>query len=201
MAHIKQHGTGWRVEIYKHGHRLSKKWATREEADAWAKETEERLGKRKTGEARVLPGDAPQLMTGVPLSVLKARTQIPYYEAQIVSSSIPTRMASGVYFLLRGENVIYVGQSVDVLHRIARHRREGRMFDAFAYIECVAADLDRLESSYIKALVPEENWSFGNSTQLTRPQVRRPRKPRPLTAATPDGAESIRLPDAGSLEA
>jgi hypothetical protein len=195
MAYIRQHGSGWRVEVVKHGHRLSRKWPTREEAEAWGKMTEERLGGRKLGLPRVEAGDQPQLMTAVPVSVLRARTQIPYYASQIISSSIPTRMASGVYFLIRGTEVIYVGQSVDVLHRIARHRREKRFFDAFAYIECQVHELDELERLYIKALVPEENWSFGNRGGLMPVEDRRPRKPKPASAAIPDAEELSHSPE------
>lgn len=87
-------------------------------------------------------------------------------EAEIVRSAQPLSQAnySGVYFLIHGEAVVYVGQSVNVITRIATHQTEGRKtFDRYAYVPCPPHLLDTMESLYIHALRPPLNGRFGKS--------------------------------------
>jgi hypothetical protein len=116
--------------------------------------------------------------------VLDACRQLPHSKIDVLEAAIPTAKASGVYFLIRDREVVYVGQSRDVLHRVARHRRDGKAFDAFSYIECDLKDMDRLEVLYIKAFVPPENVSFGNLRERKQPRDRC--TPGPLDEATDD---------------
>jgi hypothetical protein len=53
---------------------------------------------------------------------------------------------------------------VDILHRIARHRREGREFDGYAHIVCPPEKMDELEAQYIAAFAPIGNVTFGNKS-------------------------------------
>lgn len=178
MAYIHEHKQGWRAQIYRHGQRVSKKFLTREEATIWADSTERRMDERKAG--LPAPADTSSLaLVSAPVSVLRARRSIPYFEGDILRAAIPTRLASGVYFLIRDGEIVYVGQSVDVLHRIARHRREGRQFDAYSFIECEPSDLDDLERTYIRAFVPEGNLSFGNADRLMHTALRPEQRPPP----------------------
>lgn len=62
----------------------------------------------------------------------------------------------GVYFLIRGRHVVYVGQSTNILSRVATHRRE-KDFDAAYFLRVPASDLDRVEASFITVLEPEYN--------------------------------------------
>lgn len=178
MAHIRQWRGKWRAEVQKHGQRLSKVAETEQEARDWAAHLEAELdATTKRYRPRVVPL-GPDLVTMVPRLVLDACRQLPHSKIDVLEAAIPTARASGVYFLIRDAEVVYVGQSLDVLHRIARHRREGRKFDFFSYIECDAADMDRLEVLYIKAFIPEENVSFGNLRGRTLPRDARRTAPR-----------------------
>jgi excinuclease UvrABC nuclease subunit len=101
-------------------------------------------------------------MPRVPAGVLEAMAKTPYTEAEILDASYPMAV-SGVYFLIMSGEVVYVGQSINILTRIDRHRRECvKIFDAFTYIEAPSEALNELEAVYIKALVPRWNMSFGN---------------------------------------
>lgn len=165
MGYIREHRKGqWRAEVFKHGQRLSKVLPTRESAEDWVTLTEAKAGalSRRFAAQPATIVDGPDLVTAVPRLVLEAARSVPHSPLEVMAAAIPTRRASGIYFLLLGGEVVYVGQSVDVLHRVARHRREGRQFDAFSIIECEPQEMDELERKYILCLVPEGNLTFGN---------------------------------------
>jgi hypothetical protein len=82
-------------------------------------------------------------------------------EDEIVAASDKWITPSGIYFLVRGKRVVYTGQSVNVLTRIAEHS-ERIKFDRCAFIECPRSALDVLESLYIHALKPKENGRRGS---------------------------------------
>lgn len=201
MAYIREYRGKWRAEVQKAGRRESKVVDTEEEAKLWAAFAESAIdatSKRFRTRDRLVE-NGPDLVTMVPKLVLQACREIPHPQIDILEAAIPTRMASGVYFLLRGEDVVYVGQSVDVLGRISRHRREGKRFDAYSYMECSPDAMDRLERLYIKAFVPEENVSFGNHReQGPRPYAGR-RISRP--AAKADSLVSTSAPPSGTRAA
>jgi hypothetical protein len=74
-----------------------------------------------------------------------------------VSASPNGAPEGGVYLLLIAGQVVYVGRSVDLLSRLAEHRRSGRPFDETRVIPC---DLERsiwLERELIRTLDPEQN--------------------------------------------
>ncbi len=79
----------------------------------------------------------------------------------IVKASSPFRKICGVYFLISGGAIVYVGQSIDVLTRLGTHENF-RSFDSYAYIEVEKSHLDLVESLYIHAFNPPLNGDFGN---------------------------------------
>jgi hypothetical protein len=81
--------------------------------------------------------------------------------------SVPVRsfIKCGVYFLLHGERIVYVGQSVNVLARLAQHMKD-KEFDSFALIECGSDELDELEGFYIRLLQPALNRSGRTGTMV-----------------------------------
>lgn len=81
-------------------------------------------------------------------------------EAEIIAGSNPLQTHCGVYFLIRANRVIYVGQSNDVFRRLADHR-EIKAFDRFAFIPCGRAVLGALEALYIQMLRPPANVTPG----------------------------------------
>jgi hypothetical protein len=71
---------------------------------------------------------------------------------------VPVQYPSGVYFLIAGPDVVYVGQAVNVYARIAQHMRDpGKMFDRALYMVVPESDLDGVEMSFIRALRPRLN--------------------------------------------
>jgi len=62
-----------------------------------------------------------------------------------------------VYFLVRGNKVVYVGQSVSLSGRLAQHVAMGKKFDQVFYLPWPKASLCQMETKLIKALVPEYN--------------------------------------------
>ena len=75
---------------------------------------------------------------------------------EIVKASRKTPHLTGVYFLIQNEKIIYAGQSVNIISRVAAHKRN-KEFERFAFVPCEREDLDVLESLYIHFLRPELN--------------------------------------------
>lgn len=66
------------------------------------------------------------------------------------------RKIIGVYFLFNGEQLCYIGQSVDILSRICSHAKE-KVFTSYAFIECQENELNEMEKQYIGKYTPELN--------------------------------------------
>lgn len=64
-----------------------------------------------------------------------------------------------VYFLIRGNTVVYVGQSTTLLARISQHLQgpPTKLFDRVVYLPIPKAELLRVESAFIAAIKPEYN--------------------------------------------
>jgi hypothetical protein len=76
---------------------------------------------------------------------------------EILLCAIPATSNSGVYFLIWRGEIRYVGQSINVFHRLDQHKRSGRRFDSYSFIPCEIEDLKELERTYRDLLMPEEN--------------------------------------------
>jgi hypothetical protein len=74
---------------------------------------------------------------------------------QIAKLALPWERSTGVYFLVQGEEVVYVGQSVNIYSRISQH--SDKKFEKYAFVPCEADHLDKLESLYIHTLKPRLN--------------------------------------------
>lgn len=65
---------------------------------------------------------------------------------------------TGIYFLIRGESIVYVGQSLDVYHRISLHAKESqKAFDSYFVLPCLPSELNVLEPHYIFKFCPLYN--------------------------------------------
>lgn len=84
---------------------------------------------------------------------------------EIINAASPWHGASGVYFLIENEEIVYIGQSTNVFQRIGEHFRN-KKFSRYAYIPCVAQGLDILESLYIHLYRPILNGKFENGTKI-----------------------------------
>lgn len=79
----------------------------------------------------------------------------------IVKAAMPWGRESGVYFLVDNNDVVYVGQSVNVYARIAQHT--DKRFTHYAIIPCQIELLNKLESLYIHLLRPRFNGNYATS--------------------------------------
>lgn len=150
MAHIEKLPSGkFRAHICRRGKRQSSAFELESDARRWAAKMEGRI-------------DATDhlALSAIPKRILDAMNSIPYTAPEILEAAIPIDHMTGIYFLIRDLEVVYVGQSAtDILGRIAKHRRDGREFDSFSYMRCDIEDIDAMEEKYILALMPRENYS------------------------------------------
>lgn len=69
-----------------------------------------------------------------------------------------------VYFLLLGDELIYIGQTRNLSNRLNAHRNaEKRVFDRVFYVIAPPDQADSLEYIYIEKLKPTQNVRLGNS--------------------------------------
>jgi len=95
----------------------------------------------------------------------------------VTRESIPYKInegpwAAGIYFLLKGNTIIYVGRSVEILRRLNEHWEKGWAFERYwcfggipeLYIEYV-------EAFYIHAFEPPYNEKYPPLNHATDPLV------------------------------
>ena len=81
-------------------------------------------------------------------------------KGEILSMARPQRKLCGVYFLIENNEIVYVGQSVNVHARVASHHH-GKVFSYFTCIECPQSHLNSLEALYIHKFSPPLNGRGG----------------------------------------
>lgn len=144
MASVKQSRDGvWRVQVYALGKRASATFRTKREANTWGAQTERRLSDsvkhRRDLEKKIGAGN--KKLTAE--DILNGRVKVTNHP--------------GIYILFSGDKVTYVGQSKNVIKRIASHADKGRPFDSYHVIPCLPCDLEETERYYIDLLSPPEN--------------------------------------------
>ncbi len=104
-------------------------------------------------ESRLSELQSIEMMNAVSLSLTN---KVLLNSDEIVKASMPWSDATGVYFLISGDKVVYVGQAINVYARISQHQH-AKSFDRYAYISCSRELLNRIESLYIHVLRPPLN--------------------------------------------
>lgn len=82
------------------------------------------------------------------------------FEAKtVVGAARSIEKICGIYFLIDAAEIVYVGQSTDVLTRIASHMRDAseKRFSSFSVLETAKDDLGRVEALYIAKFSPRYN--------------------------------------------
>jgi hypothetical protein len=106
------------------------------------------------------------------------------YDTHKVSScdSVPTELSSvkdlyklpvglystppGIYFLCLGNEIVYIGQSVNIAGRVRDHRMDKtKSFDAVYFLPCYKNNLDSLERKFIKYFKPKHNTLLVHSEE------------------------------------
>lgn len=78
----------------------------------------------------------------------------------------------GLYFLIKEDRIVYVGQSTIVAQRAAKHRGVIH-HDSYTFLPCLPHELNELEAQYIVALKPVHNVALpANSQWKTAKAVR-----------------------------
>lgn len=73
------------------------------------------------------------------------------------------KITSGVYILYKNNNIVYVGESANILSRIGEHIRENmKDFDEFEYFELNEEDRMDLEAFIIRVMKPKYNMKGGS---------------------------------------
>ena len=154
MATVYAHRNRWRAQTCVNGRRASRVFPTEALARAWADREEGRTVGMPALRAALADH---KVLSMLPLKLRDAVDRANFSESEIVASSFRYDLDSGIYFLIRDDAVVYVGQAKNVLRRILRHREDGRKFQSFAVIPCEMEHLDELEQIYIRLLMPEIN--------------------------------------------
>lgn len=81
---------------------------------------------------------------------------------KLPTRAIVNKNLRGVYFLFKGNNLRYIGQSENLISRIYTHVSKCRDFDNYAYIEVSAYALKYIEAAFISAFDPPHNVEVNN---------------------------------------
>jgi hypothetical protein len=79
-----------------------------------------------------------------------------HLEASVIDITKDSMLSCGVYFLRRGQEIVYVGQSVAVHSRVSQHRKD-KHFDNVLFLPCEREELNNLEGFFIRLLRPQLN--------------------------------------------
>lgn len=82
--------------------------------------------------------------------------------------SIKIQRLCGIYYLWREDEIVYIGQSTNILFRVATHLNSGvKVFDSYTYEECAPHLLDKLELENIIKHKPLYNVALPASADYT----------------------------------
>lgn len=97
-----------------------------------------------------------QLENGIPKIKRGYVDELGLFErCTIVNTARGITPISGIYFLVHNAEIVYIGQSRDVLLRLSTHVREDKkIFTSFAVVEAPPEKLDDLEAKYIAKFAP-----------------------------------------------
>ena len=65
-----------------------------------------------------------------------------------------------IYFLIDGDQIVYVGQSTNVSLRIYHHLKSDKVFDYYSVIPCEQNILNEVEAFYIVRFKPKYNHNL-----------------------------------------
>jgi hypothetical protein len=124
--------------------------------------------------------------TGTAMDILPVET--------ILAGAIPAQpVKTGIYFLIKDNKVIYVGQSRNITCRLAGHA-QSKTFDSWYWIPCEVERLNEVERVYIRTLLPVENMD--STSRKLRAISRRPRAKKD-PAKLPD---PVQIPAPGTAQ-
>ena len=90
----------------------------------------------------------------------------------ILNRAVKFSPTSGIYFLIKDQEIVYVGKSVNIQTRLGVHLNEGAIdFDSYSFIECGQAEMNNLEMEYILRFQPRHNKGVPKCDRFVSPIV------------------------------
>ena len=90
--------------------------------------------------------------------VVRGRAEIEAAAADAAGPIEQIPMMCGIYFLMDGNTIVYVGQSIEVASRILSHIKDpGKRFDRACWFPVPKEKLNDVEEALIALLKPEQN--------------------------------------------
>lgn len=83
-------------------------------------------------------------------------------KSEIIKCAKSFRRIKGVYFLIKDNEIVYIGRSINVLARIMAHPKD--WYDKASFIEC--SNIVMLEALYIHMYQPIHNARVGNDNHM-----------------------------------
>lgn len=76
----------------------------------------------------------------------------------------PFKRLTGVYFLFLSGEIVYIGQSINIMKRLIEHDFDGKVFDSFGYLEFEKKYLNYEERRLIKLYRPRYNITYNDES-------------------------------------
>jgi rubrerythrin len=89
-----------------------------------------------------------------------------YNLGEILSKKKKAIKNSGIYFLIRHNRIIYVGQTTNGIKRVYEHT--DKEFTNYTFIPCMRRDLNKAEAFYIKKFAPYLNIVHNGESMFER---------------------------------
>lgn len=89
---------------------------------------------------------------------------------EILSSKREFQDTYIIYALINKDEIVYIGQSKNILKRIGDHRTSRKVFDSWCIVEnlgiyTTSKEVNRLEEKYIRKFLPKYNKIYNSKYQ------------------------------------
>lgn len=81
---------------------------------------------------------------------------------------IATPAPPGIYFLVEGDEVIYIGQSINPIGRVISHALNGKKFSAAYTVPVFGGSMNQTEGALIRLFRPRENGHTQNGRRILK---------------------------------
>ena len=89
---------------------------------------------------------------------------------ELLKRAKPVESFCGLYFLIQKNEIVYIGQSLNVIARVHAHSGNKRKpFDSFAWLSCNKNELNEMETAYISFFEPIYNGRIPQTRELSTP--------------------------------
>lgn len=86
---------------------------------------------------------------------------------------------TGIYFLIKGDSIVYIGMTTKYPHRLKWHNSQKMDYDSVHFIECAADKLLYYEVRWIKRFKPIHNSKGkGRKPKAQKPKAQKPSRNR-----------------------